>query len=83
MRYEIILAPEAAEDLQAVKANVRYAVRDGIERRLSRPQYRLRIDDVRVFYDITETSVEILAIIPKSVAGAWLDMAGTPETEEE
>lgn len=32
-------------------------------RGLSRPQYRLRADDIRVFYDVTEKVVEILAIV--------------------
>ena len=34
-------------------------------RGLSRPQYRLRVgDDIRVFYDVTETAVEILGSSP-------------------
>ncbi len=86
MRYEIILAPEAVEDLRSLKANVRSAVRDAIERHLryaptrtsksrikklrgiSRPQFRLRVDEVRVFYDVTERVVEVLAIVHKSEA---------------
>ena len=47
-------------------------------RGLSQPQYRLRVNDIRVFYDVTETSVEILAIIDKQQAQAWLDQEGTP-----
>jgi len=43
---------------------------------LRHPRYRLRIDDTRVFYDVTKTSVEILAIIPKSKASQWLKEAG-------
>ena len=39
-------------------------------RGLSQPQFRLRVGDIRVFYDVTETAVEILAIIPKSEAQA-------------
>jgi len=42
-------------------------------RGLSRPQYRLRVDEVRVFYDITETTVEVLAIVPKAEAAKWLE----------
>ena len=42
-------------------------------RGLEQPQYRLRIDEIRVFYDVTETSVEILAIVPKEQAQEWLD----------
>jgi len=34
MRYEIILAPEAVEDLRCLKANVRAQVQDAIERHL-------------------------------------------------
>ena len=47
-------------------------------RGLRQPQYRLRGNDIRVFYDVTETSVEILAIIEKQEAQAWLDQQGTP-----
>src|SRR5438876_5935193 len=95
MRYDIVLAPEAAEDLDNLKANVRASVRDAIEQHLrhepteasrsrikrlrgfSRPQYRLRIgDDIRVFYDVAERAVEVLAIVPKSRANAWLAKHG-------
>ncbi len=37
-----------------------------------RPQYRLRVGEVRVFYDVAGTRVEILAIVMKSEASAWL-----------
>ena len=47
-------------------------------RGLSQPQFRLRIGDIRVFYDVTETAVEVLAIIPKAQAQAWLAAKGTP-----
>ena len=46
-------------------------------RGLSQPQFRLRIGDIRVFYDVTETTVEILAIVTKAEAQAWLDQEGT------
>jgi mRNA-degrading endonuclease RelE of RelBE toxin-antitoxin system len=48
-------------------------------RGLLRPQYRLRIDDVRVFYDISGTTVEILAIVAKSEAQSWLAQFGDQE----
>jgi mRNA interferase RelE/StbE len=95
MRYDILLAPEAAEDLNTLKANVWAAVRDAIEqhlrheptkasksrikrlRGLSHPQYRLRVgDDIRVFYDVTEEMVQVLAIVLKSEADAWLAKHG-------
>jgi mRNA-degrading endonuclease RelE of RelBE toxin-antitoxin system len=47
-------------------------------RGLERPQYRLRVEEVRVFYDVSEKAVEVLAIVPKSKAQEWLDEASTP-----
>jgi mRNA-degrading endonuclease RelE of RelBE toxin-antitoxin system len=94
MRYEIILAPEAANDLKLLDAHLRAEIRDAIERHLrheptkisksrikrlrgvSRPQYRLRVGEIRVFYDVSKHSVEVLAIITKSQAEAWLNEAG-------
>ena len=48
-------------------------------RGLSRPQYRLRVDEIRVFYDVSGDCVEVLAIIPKSGVDAWLRQAGEAE----
>ena len=48
-------------------------------RGFSHPQYRMRVDEVRVFYDLTEDTVEVLAIVSKSAAEAWLLNAGEPE----
>jgi mRNA-degrading endonuclease RelE of RelBE toxin-antitoxin system len=53
-------------------------------RGLSRPQYRLRVEDTRVFYDVTDRAVEVLAIVSKAQAEVWLeehgqaDPGGTP-----
>ena len=94
MRYNIILAPEAVDDLKQLKANVRAEVKDGIEkylrheptkvsksrikrlRGLKRPQYRLRVNEVRVFYDVSDNTVEVLAIVEKSAAEQWLKRHG-------
>jgi len=48
-------------------------------RGIKRPQYRLRVGEIRVFYDVTETTVEILAIVPKSEAKSWLAQFANPE----
>ena len=48
-------------------------------RGLSRPQYRLRVDEIRVFYDVTDTTVEMLAIVQKSEAESWLAQFAKPE----
>ena len=86
MRFEVILAPEAIEDLRRLNARERSTVRRAIEthlrqaptktsrtrikrlRGLSRPQYRLRVGEVRVFYDVSASAVEVLAIMAKSEA---------------
>lgn len=41
-------------------------------RGLSQPQYRLRVDEFRVFYDISGQEVQVLAIVSKQEAEAWL-----------
>jgi mRNA-degrading endonuclease RelE of RelBE toxin-antitoxin system len=99
MPHAIVLAPEAAEDLDYLKAKLRAEVREGIEthlrhepgktsrsrikrlRKLSQPQYRLRIGDVRVFYDVSEKNVEVLAIVLKSEAASWLAKHGKSESK--
>lgn len=48
-------------------------------RGLSRPQYRLLVDDIRVFYDVSDTTVEVLVVVPKSEAESWLSQFGSPE----
>jgi hypothetical protein len=49
---------------------------------LTRPQYRLRVDDeFRVFYDVTDDAVEVLAIVLKSETDQWLERHG--EFDEE
>ena len=81
MRYEIILAPSAVQELQALRAHRRAEVRDALERHLrheptrvsksrikalrglSQPRFRLRVGEVRVFYDVTGEVVEVLAIV--------------------
>jgi mRNA-degrading endonuclease RelE of RelBE toxin-antitoxin system len=43
---------------------------------VERPQFRLRVEDVRVFYDVSENRVEILAIVLKDDAEGWLAKVG-------
>ena len=47
-------------------------------RGLARPQYRLRVGDVRVFYDVHELTVEVLAVVAKADVEAWLAEEGEP-----
>ena len=98
MRYDIIFAPEAEEDLLALRAHERSEVLDAIETHLryepekvskSRikrlegmewPQYRLRIGDIRAFYDVFYTFegglVEVLTVREKTEAMKWLSEYG-------
>ncbi len=48
-------------------------------RGLVRPQYRLRVGEIRIYYDVAGPVVEILAIIRKSEAERWLAENGEPE----
>lgn len=70
---------------QALETHLRHAPartsRSRIKRlrALSLPQYRLRVGDVRVFYDIRQRQVQVLAIVLKSQAQAWLDQQGVPD----
>jgi mRNA interferase RelE/StbE len=97
MPFEIVLAPEAVEDLKALRANVRADIRTALEthlrhepkklsrscikrlRGLRQPQFRLRVGDIRIFYDVTGTIVQILAIVSKSEADSWLAQFAHPE----
>ncbi len=48
-------------------------------RGLRQPQYRLRVGEVRVFYDVTGATVEVLAIVAKAEADRWLAQFANPE----
>src|SRR5262249_39063145 len=47
----------------------------------SRPQFRLRVGEARVFYDVSEEAVEVLAIVTKAEAEAWLAEHGEPDAQ--
>src|SRR5205809_7806674 len=49
-------------------------------RGMSQPQYRLRVGEVRVFYDVTREAVQVLAIVTKAEASDWLARPWTPGT---
>ena len=87
MPFAIVLGPEAVEDLKRLNAHDRAALETHLRhepkkvsrsrikrlRGLRQPQYRLRVGEVRVLYDVTETTVEILAIVAKLEADSWLE----------
>jgi len=45
-------------------------------RGLAKPEYRLRVGDIRVFYDMAGSEVHVLAIISKADAERWLAEEG-------
>ena len=45
-------------------------------REVASPQYRLRVGEVRVFYDVVGERIEVLAIVAKSEAASWLAQFG-------
>ena len=71
-----------AEVRQALDEHLRHEPRKVSKSRikrlrgLSKPQYRLRVGEVRVFYDVNEDAVEVLAIVAKSEAESWLARFG-------
>ena len=47
-------------------------------RGLEQPQYRLRIGDVRVYYDLERHEVQVLGIVSKADSEKWLKARGKP-----
>jgi mRNA-degrading endonuclease RelE of RelBE toxin-antitoxin system len=76
-----------AEVRDALEVHLRYeptkVSRSRIKRLrgLARPQYRLRVGEVRIFYDVVGSEVWVLAIVEKSRASAWLAALGEPNEE--
>src|SRR3990167_2314775 len=83
--YRRLSARQRGEVRDAMERHLRFGPTKVSKSRIKRlrgvqqPQYRLRVNDIRVFYDVTESAVENLAIIPKAAAQRWLDEAGTPD----
>jgi mRNA interferase RelE/StbE len=99
MRFEIVLAPQAAREFRALPARLHSEVRDAMEthfrheprkssksrikglRGIAKPQYRLRVGETRVFYDVRDETVEVLAIVAKRQAQNWLAAQGAPDQD--
>ena len=83
-------ASDRAKVLDAIETFLRYEPEKTSRSRIKRlremqqPQYRLRIDDLRAFYDVSYTEnrdgiVEVLRIREKSEAMRWLAEFGRRE----
>ena len=60
----------AAAPVQESKSRIK-RLRD-----VAHPQYRMRVDDLRVFYDVEGRNVSILGIVEKKFADQWLNEWG-------
>lgn len=82
-------ASDRAKILDAIELHLRYEPEKLSKSRIKRlkaiaqPQYRLRVDDMRVFYDVIYTvntgTVEVLAVKEKAEAIQWLAEYGRRE----
>jgi len=84
--YKRLTARERANVRDAIEKRLRYSPltisKSSVKRLrgIRHPQYRLRVQDLRVYYDVDERTVEILAIVPKSRSSEWLAFYGEPES---
>ena len=68
----------------AIEVHLRHAPRKESKTRikplrgLRQPEYRLRVDDFRVYYDVAEPEVRILAVVAKHLTYEWLEQHGIP-----
>ncbi len=68
----------------AIETHLRHEPRKGSQSRIKRlrgvrqPEYRLRVDDFRVYYDVADPEVHILAIVSKDHSNEWLQQHGLP-----
>ncbi|MCE7985498.1 MAG: type II toxin-antitoxin system RelE/ParE family toxin [Caldilinea sp. CFX5] len=69
---------------QAIETHLRHEPRRESKSRIKRlkgiewPEYRLRVDELRVFYQVEGTVVQILAVVFKDEAEEWLTTFGRP-----
>jgi mRNA-degrading endonuclease RelE of RelBE toxin-antitoxin system len=76
-----------AEVRDALETHLRHEPRKVSKSRIKRlrglrqPQFRLRVGDIRVFYDVENEAVEVLAIVTKARAQRWLAGQGAPNAE--
>ncbi len=83
--YRALPARLRAELRDALETHLRHEPRKVSRSRIKRlrgmrqPQFRLGVGDIRVFYDVTDEAVEILAIVAKTQAQSWLAEQGTTD----
>jgi mRNA interferase RelE/StbE len=79
--FRNLRAHERAQVRDAMERHLRHEPRRESRSRIKklrgvrRPEFRLRVGDIRVFYDVTESRVDVLAIVTKEGAGKWPEEA--------
>ncbi len=68
----------------AIETHLRHEPRKHSKTRIKRlqglrqPEYRLRVADFRVYYDVADLEVHILAVLAKAQTYDWLQRHGLP-----
>jgi mRNA-degrading endonuclease RelE of RelBE toxin-antitoxin system len=76
---ERLRAADRSGIVSAIQIHLRHAPRKESKSRIKRlrglrqPEYRLRVADFRVFYDVAEPEVHILAIVARALTDEWLE----------
>jgi len=77
-------AVDRSSIVTAIETHLRHQPRKESKTRIKRlrglrqPEYRLRVADFRVFYDVAEPEVHILAVVAKALTYQWLEQHGKP-----
>ena len=85
--YKKLRASIRAEIRDAIEVHLRHQPTKTSKSRIKRlrgmsqPQYRLRVGDLRVFYDVGPGEVQVLTIVTKAQAQAWLDREGIADED--
>ena len=80
--FKVLPAPDRRTVREALELYLRHeptrTSRSRIKRLrgLSRPEFRLRVQDFRIFYDVAEGEVQVIAIVARANADAWLKKVG-------
>jgi hypothetical protein len=75
-------ARQRATVRDALKVHLTHEPTKGSKSRIKRmkdiitPQYRLRVDDLRVFYSVIGTDVIVQGVVSKEGANQWLEERG-------
>ena len=80
--FKVLKALSRAAVMDALEVHLRHepekVSRSRIKRlrEMSKPRFRLRVEDIRIFYDVEGSTVTVHAIVPKSEAASWLAQFG-------